>query len=454
MVTALNTLSFAISVFCIATMFALGLDVTLTDVVAPFRNWLAVAIIALANSVIVPLLVVVILVMPTMLWGTVDQTINNGVVHTDRQQIGFLLVALAAGGILGPTLTKLAKGSVALAKGTTILLVLISSVLMPLEVELVGKFQIDGFSSIRSIDIFKTLLFYQLLPLTAGIAIKVWYEAIAALLQPRISQLATLSFLILLVLLPATGNVQIWTLKEALVMKTNLITVEINPNEEKVVVEGLNQGKVQGNLESALGDKRIQLTDNATISQDSGGLNRWIIIDADKKYLVQINNKKLIVDEEVSKLPDMVVSIVNWLYKLPTVATMMDFAGQLGSIALPLIGFSIVATIIMTIGYYVGVLINNANGTTTMSVAHTQSIAAAVRNVSAALIVAARDFRSTTGVLDPNVVEIILVFYLVSLIVAAIQADKWSRQPETAPVTPASQSQAAVIAPERGAMTP
>ena len=52
---------YVIPVFCIATMFAIGLDTTFEEAfVAPFRNLLALAIVILVNNVFVPLLPVVL----------------------------------------------------------------------------------------------------------------------------------------------------------------------------------------------------------------------------------------------------------------------------------------------------------------------------------------------------------------------------------------------------------
>lgn len=522
---AIHAIQVIIPIFCITTMFAFGLDVTLTEILAPFSNKLAMAIIVLASNIIIPLCAVIILVAPTVLPGELPEKLKDLITLTPQGQIGFLLVALAAGGIVSPALVGLAKGKVDLAKGTTLLLLLATMIFMPLEIGFLRQSGLLGATLMAPWSVFNTLLLFQLLPLVVGVVIKSQYAALAAQLRPWISQLATLAFLVLLLLLPATGVGPITWPQKFSAVEVPLLTPAATP--EPTLITAL-KAEQKGNELAAAFEETLQTVSITTNAQVSREQDRWALSDNDKLYVVVTGTHNITVSavmpywfsikpdtgqtvasiipggermtdtlklafeahtvtltntpaitgvhnvEKLWKLTvgdqwyvlkqtdqglnihsqtlqqtGIVADLLQWVFKPQTTAAIIAFVKNLGIVAAPFVAYVAVALILLTIGYYAGVLINNANGVTVSAVAHTQALAAAVRNVVAALLVASRDLYPPSDQ-DFSAIAIILVFYTVGLIMAAIQADRWSREPETAPAAPAGQPQAAVIAPERG----
>lgn len=521
--TAIEAIHFTIPVFCIATMFALGLTVTYAEIVLPFRNWLAIAILILANNVIVPLAAVLLLAALSIIPAAYADTVQQLTALGKPEQIGFLLLALSAGGVLVPTLATLAKGNIALAKGTRLLLLLASLVLLPFSIWLLPQMH-EWKAPFSVAGIFNTLLLYQLLPLALGMLIKARYDTLAGLLQPLINQLATLAFLVILFLLPTTGQGPISLPAEFPAVTVPLTSKPVS--EMDGLVEVLKQTPPVKGEDIAKGflpiSNTVNITATAQIQKQSSKENTWHVIDAGKTYVVVSQTETITVSalmpywfrvkpvtrEEANgltgggeiitktlvpafaahgvalsggqvitdvteihgwKLSDagnyyalrkigsslvvynqtvqstgIIANILEFLYQRPTVAAILDFLKELGILAAPLLVFAVVARLLLNIGYYAGVLINNATGTDALSVARTEALSAALRNVSVALIVAAKHFTTWPNPLEPSAdfdisaLAIVLVFYMVSLVVAAVQADQWSRQPESPPVAPAS----------------
>lgn len=207
MVNADAAIHLIIPIFSIATMFAMGLETTFTDILAPLRNLLAVGIILLVNNILIPLLGFVIIVMPAMLTGTIFESVLSRLVPLNGGQgLGFLLLLLASGSLLAPSLTKVAGGSVPFAKGVMVVLAVATALLVPFELAIICGFQSvcgneGGTFGIQPGSVFAMLLTYQLIPLAIGIVIKVWYDAIAVQIRQLFVQLTGLTFLVLLAVL-------------------------------------------------------------------------------------------------------------------------------------------------------------------------------------------------------------------------------------------------------------
>ncbi len=207
MVNADAAIHLIIPIFSIATMFAMGLETTFTDTLAPLRNMLAVGIIILVNNILIPLLGFVIIVMPTMLTGTMFEGVMSQFVPLiGGQGLGFLLLMLASGSLLAPALARIGGGSVPFAKGVMVVLAVATALLAPFELAIVCGFRsvCDSGGAAFGVQpgaVFTTLLTYQLLPLAVGIVIKVWYDALAVQIRPLFVQLTGLAFLVLLAVL-------------------------------------------------------------------------------------------------------------------------------------------------------------------------------------------------------------------------------------------------------------
>lgn len=524
-----------IPVFCIATMFAMGLDVTLDDIVAPFRNRLALAIIILVNNILVPLLGLVIIIMPAMLVGTLFAGLAKQLVSlSDGQQVGFLLLILAPGSILAPVLATLAGAKLPFAKGTMILLVGASVILLPVELTLLCQFPGMECNTINAGSIFVILLLYQLLPLALGILINGRYGVIAKRLRPLIVQLSSLTFLAILALLVTSGQLVSAMPGTSPIVRTgefssNVLTsmnegtatldTETVPDGElssefnkhnatlpkkpavKVLAWGnkwmivntdtsyiITRGKLTRSVSSSetpalviskvnsedpivtfssadtnVFDNLVKELNSRHISSAlldefrqkpniSVGFNlvvvvqqdqAWALVNSNDTYFIEYNKPKFTVYRETAQPIEVVAEYLKSLAMLKAIGPAIDFLTQSVSTLLPYAMFIALAVILMTIGYYSGVAVRNVVGITDADIPRTLAISATVRNVSVALIVA--------YLYASSAVTVVLVFYTISLIVAAIQATKWAGQPDTAPVAPAIPSQAAVIAPERGA---
>lgn len=526
--SAIEAIHFTIPVFCIATMFALGLTVTLAEIVLPFRNRLAMAILILANNVIVPLAAVLLLAALAIIPAAYADTVQQLTALGRPEQIGFLLLALSAGGVLAPALAALGKGSIALAKGTTMLLLLASLVLLPFSIWLLPQMH-EWEAPFSVAGIFNTLLFYQLLPLALGMLIKARYDTLAGLLRPLINQLATLVFLVILFLLPTTGQGPISLPPEfpaVTVPLTSKPALQLNGLVEVLKQTSSVKGEAIAKGFLPISDT-VSITVTAQLQKQNGAENLWHVVDAGKTYVVisqtemitvsalmpywfrvrpipadvpgitsqgelvttaltntvilqafqdhgaadvaagqvmkqaasgiwllrdakgtyyalrKIGPSLVVYNQTVQSIP-IIANMLEFLYQRPSVAAILDFLKELGILVAPLLVFAVVARLLLNIGYYAGVLINNATGTDALSVARTEALSAALRNVSVALIVAAKHFTiwpdplKSAADFDISVLAIVLVFYAVSLVVAAVQADQWSREPELPPVAPAN----------------
>jgi hypothetical protein len=117
------------------------------------------------------------------------------------QQIGFLLLFLAAGTVVTPFLSNVAGAPIAFSRGIMVVLAGVSALILPIALALLGPFGgILGSAgnAFPAGSVFVTLLIYQLLPLAVGILIKSQYDVIAQRLRPLIVQFAGLSFLVAL----------------------------------------------------------------------------------------------------------------------------------------------------------------------------------------------------------------------------------------------------------------
>lgn len=166
-------------VFVLSSMLAMGLSLTVPQIVAPLKN-LKLVILALAvNFVAVPLLV----------WGI------QAVMSLDQDiYTGLLLMATAAGAPFLPKLAQTAKGDVAFSVGLMVLLMVVTIAYMPIVLPLL----LSGVE-INPWDIAKSLILAMLLPLGIGLFMKGRWSDLADDLQPHMASASSLSILLMLV---------------------------------------------------------------------------------------------------------------------------------------------------------------------------------------------------------------------------------------------------------------
>jgi bile acid:Na+ symporter, BASS family len=176
----------AMLVFVLSSMLAMGLDLTVGQVIAPLRNARLVVLSLLANFVLMPLTAVAL----------------AGLLRLDEPLgVGLLLLGTAAGAPFLPKLAQIAKGNLAFGVGLMVLLMVVTVGYLPL----VLPSLLPGVS-VNPAKIARSLFLLMLLPLAGALAVKAYFADVAARAKPLLDRLSNLG-LILLVLLITAGNV-------------------------------------------------------------------------------------------------------------------------------------------------------------------------------------------------------------------------------------------------------
>jgi BASS family bile acid:Na+ symporter len=177
---ALNAiLQISLLVFVVSSMLAMGLSLSVSQIIEPLRNARLVVVALVLNFIAVPLIAVAI-----------DALLSLD----DGLYIGLILMATAAGAPFLPKLGEAAKGNIPFSVGLMVLLMVVTVVYMPIVVPLL----ISGVE-INPWDIASSLIFLMLLPLGIGLFMKWRYQKAANGLQPAMAQTSTVAIAILLV---------------------------------------------------------------------------------------------------------------------------------------------------------------------------------------------------------------------------------------------------------------
>lgn len=165
--------------FILASMLAMGLSLTMAQILQPLRNVRLVIVALLGNFVLAPLLAVVITrVIP------LEQSL----------QVGLIVLGTAAGAPFLPKLVQGAKGNIAFGVGLMTLLMVATIVYMPLVLPLL----LPGVE-VNPWDIAKSLIVTMLIPLTIGLLIKAHSPDVAEKWAPVMNKISSLAILVLLV---------------------------------------------------------------------------------------------------------------------------------------------------------------------------------------------------------------------------------------------------------------
>ncbi|MEH1819699.1 MAG: bile acid:sodium symporter [Nostoc sp.] len=157
--------------FIVATMLGTGLRLTVQQIWEPLRNIRLIVLSLVANFVLVPLFVYLLLQIVPL-----SEPIKDG----------FIIMAIAAGPPALPKLAQIVKGNVAFSTGLMMLLMFGTIIYMPIALPLV----LQGVQ-VNSWDIAKPLLFLMLSPLAIGLFIKAKFAAIASNFQPIVSKISS-----------------------------------------------------------------------------------------------------------------------------------------------------------------------------------------------------------------------------------------------------------------------
>ena len=172
-------LELSVLVFVITSMLAMGLSLTVGQIIAPLRNARLVILALVANFILAPLLAYLIV-------EVIDMDEGLG--------IGLIIMSTAAGAPFLPKLAQVAKGNVAFSVGLMVLLMVVTIIYLPLVLPLLlGDVQVDAWEIARS------LIVTMLIPLGFGLFVKARYESIAESLQPHMAQTSTVAMALLMV---------------------------------------------------------------------------------------------------------------------------------------------------------------------------------------------------------------------------------------------------------------
>jgi BASS family bile acid:Na+ symporter len=181
-----KAISVAMLAFVLSSMLAMGLGLTVSQIIAPLRNARLVVLSLLVNFVLMPLGAVALAALLRL-----DQPLG----------VGLLLLGPAAGAPFLPKLAQIARGNLAFAVGLMVLLMVVTVGYLPLVLPLL----LPGVS-VNPATIARSLFLLMLLPLAGALAFKARFADVAARTKPLLDRLSNLS-LILLVLLITAGNV-------------------------------------------------------------------------------------------------------------------------------------------------------------------------------------------------------------------------------------------------------
>jgi BASS family bile acid:Na+ symporter len=178
--------SVAMFAFVLSSMLAMGLNLTVGQIITPLRNVRLVTLALLVNFVLMPLAAAGL---ATLL--RLDEPLS----------VGLLLLGSAAGAPFVPKLAQIARGNLAFAVGLMVLLMVITVGYLPLVLPLL----LPGVS-VNPAKIARSLFLLMLLPLAGALVVRARFAEVAARTKPVLDRLSNLS-LILLVVLITLANV-------------------------------------------------------------------------------------------------------------------------------------------------------------------------------------------------------------------------------------------------------
>ena len=175
----------AMLTFVLSSMLSMGLSLTVSQILAPLRNYRLIALGLLANFVLMPLAAFGIAKMLRL-----DEPLG----------IALLLLGTASGAPFLPLLARVSKGNLAFSVGLMVLLMVVTVAYMPLVLPLF----LEGVS-VDPVKIGSSLVFLMMLPLAIGLVVRARLSGLAAKIQPSLGRVSMLSLACLIALLLITN---------------------------------------------------------------------------------------------------------------------------------------------------------------------------------------------------------------------------------------------------------
>ena len=173
--------SVAMLIFVLSSMLAMGLGLTVSQIITPLRHARLVVLSLLANFVLMPIAAVALAALLRL-----DQPLG----------VGLLLLGTAAGAPFLPKLAQIAEGNLAFAVGLMVLLMVVTVGYLPLVLPVL----LPGVS-VNPAKIARSLFLLMLLPLAGALAIKARFAVAAARTKAVLDRVSNLSLMLLVVLI-------------------------------------------------------------------------------------------------------------------------------------------------------------------------------------------------------------------------------------------------------------
>jgi len=177
--------SVAMLIFVLSSMLAMGLGLTVSQIITPLRHARLVVLSLLANFVVMPLAALALAALLRL-----DQPLG----------VGLLLLGTAAGAPFLPKLAQIAKGNLAFAVGLMVLLMVVTVGYLPLVLPVL----LPGVA-VNPAKIARSLFLLMLLPLAGALAVKARFAVAAARTKPVLDRVSNLSLILLVVLITAAN---------------------------------------------------------------------------------------------------------------------------------------------------------------------------------------------------------------------------------------------------------
>ncbi len=166
----------AMLTFVVTGMAAMGLGLTVDRILEPLRDLRMVALLLVANFVVVPLVAI---------------AVGRLLPMEDAASTAVILIGCCAGAPFLPKLAQLAKGDVALSVGAMVLLMVVTVVYAPIVVPLA----VEG-ATVDAMDIAGSLVVLMLIPLAVGLVVRARYAALADAWVGTASQTSNVALLL------------------------------------------------------------------------------------------------------------------------------------------------------------------------------------------------------------------------------------------------------------------